>query len=503
MILSDRQAVDSARTRRLRRMPRAFSGNTRCFRSLAQVSAENNQRVDSARTRRLRRIKSGFTLIELLVATTLFVTLMGIVTVSFNRLSNASNKALQILNLNTKADAIQRQLEADIRAMLPVAALHLQVEAAPYTLTFMRQVKDLHPSHFRNTTLESGVNPFESRFFKMHRISDTAWIRYRWGEGAIERGLSRVNEIALTALENNGMDYTCNTEKYLWEPIFTTRPSTGVHANAITPMVQRHYEYFEGKGATIATVGSDGGAAAAAAGKIAVYKNATSTLYLGKKTGWGVPAGPLVWEQEPYDYRHLYTTLSTGNEDQLSDPDVSGDGIPDDGVNDAYAVRNSDGQSLNKDRLNLLGATDDDGDGNLLYPSQMKPLFDGIEYMHFELIGRDGDIIGAGDETDRLGDGADSLDISGVDPSTGEGYARRPIGVRVSFLLHSINQGVLDDEDCDGDGDIEETLSVAIRHAVALQGLATRREEIAAYEKIALKYGYSSIYFVQGIQVGQ
>ncbi len=449
---------------------------------------------------------SAFTIVELMVATTLFVSLMGLVTVAFARLSNASEKALQILNLHTRADTIQRQLERDFRAMLPVAAVHLQTEDKPYTITFMRQVTDLHPGVFRKDALKPGTNPFESRFFTKHRMCDTVWIRYRWGDGSLDRGLSRVNELTLYRLGNNGTDWHANTEEYLWTPKFSTRPSTGVHANAITPMVQQHYDFFEGKG-NINTVGSDGDCIAAATEKVAIYQNARNRLFLGKKTGWGVPAVPQVWENAPFDYRHLYTTICTGNEIQLSDPDVADDNMPDDGQNDAYAVRNADGNSVNKDRLNLVGATDtftdSDGEEHQLYPSQMMPLFDGVEYMQLELIGRDGEVLESGDETDRLSDGNKSLDFSGLHPATGDGYENRPIGVRVSFLLHAISNEIKDEEDFNDNGDTQELLSAAIRDKVLNDSLATRTDEIAAFERYALKFGYSCIYYVQGIQVAQ
>ena len=207
------------------------------------------------------------------------------------------------------------------------------------------------------------------------------------------------------------------------------------------------------------------------------------------------------------DYRHLYTTLSTGNEDQLSDPDRANDGIPDDGQNDAYAVRNADGQSVNKDRLNLLGVTDTftDAEGNehLLYPSQMRPLFEGVEFINFEFIGQDGDVMTAADESDRLGDGATSIDISGLDPTTGEGYEKRPACARVSFLLHAIGTDELDDQDVNEDGDTTQLLSQAIRDKVASEGLATRLDEIAAFERYASQNGYSCVYIVQSIKIGQ
>lgn len=450
---------------------------------------------------------TGFTLVEILVATALFVSLVGLVAVSFSRLSNASDKALQILKLHTRADAIQRQLEQDLRVMMPVAALHIQTKTKPYTLTFMRQVKDLHPSLFRNTSLKSGVNPFEARYHSKHRISDTAWVRYVWGDGQLQRGVSRVNELTLSLIGNGEVDYNCNTEKYFWTPNFTTRPSTGVHANAITPMVQQHYDFFEGRG-TINPVNSEGDCAAAATQKIAVYQAADNSITIANRhkpfdAAWNqqtpsFPAG---------DYRHLYTTLSTGNEIQLLDPDRADDGIPDDGQNDAYAVRNSDGQSVNKDRLNLLGSTDvfTDADGNehQLYPSQIRPLFDGMEFIQFEFIGRDGDVLTAADETDRLGDGASSIDISGLDPTTGEGYENRPSRVRVTFLLHAIGSDELDDEDIDEDGDTMELLSQAMRERVESEGLATRLEKIAAFERYASRYRYSCVYIAQSIKIGQ
>ena len=123
--------------------------------------------------------------------------------------------------------------------------------------------------------------------------------------------------------------------------------------------------------------------------------------------------------------------------------------------------------------------------------------------MHVELIGRDGEVMESADETDRLGDGSKSLDFSGLHPATGEGYEKRPLSVRVSFLLHAISPEILDDEDFNGNGITDELFSTAIREKVEAESLATRKEKIEAFERYALRYGYSCIYFVQGIQVGQ
>ena len=448
------------------------------------------------------RSEKAFTIVELMVATTLFVSLMGLVTIAFARLSNASEKALQVLSLHTRADTIQRQLERDFRAMLPVAAVHLQAEEKPYTITFMRQVTDLHPSIFRNYVLKPGTNPFEQRFFSKHRMCDTVWIRYRWGEGSLDRGLSRVNELTLHRLDNNGTDWHSNTENHLYTPEYGTRPATGVQANAITPMVQRHYDFFEGKG-SLNQVSADGTCIAKAGDRIAVYEEVSTAVKIGDRKNPEL----MVWNKQDGDYRHLYTTIETGNVKQLSDPDVADDNMPDDGQNDAYAVRNADGNSVNKDRLNIIGATDvytdSNGEEHQLYPTQIQPLFDGVEYMQLELIGRNGEVMDGGDETDRLSDGNKSLDFSGLHPATGEGFGARPISVRVSFLLHAINNEIKDDEDFNDNGDVEELLSLAIRDKVASESLATRADEIAAFERYALSFGYSCMYFVQGIQVGQ
>ena len=438
----------------------------------------------------------AFTLIEILVATTLFIALMGLVTVSFSRLSSASNKALQILDLNTKADAIFGVLESDYRALLPVAAVHLDADGDNGTFTFMRQVTDQHPTFFRQGTLKSGVTPFESRYFSLHRLTDTIWVRYQWENGTLQRAYSRIEHIPLVL--NSGYDFYCNTGNQMKTVNFSKRPSEGIHASAVTPMVHRHYCYFEGQG-SIAAVDNNGDCTAQASQKVAVYAVADTSVavradkdYTGSPYPWNTPSA----SYPAGDYRHLYTTINVGNTQQLSDPDSESGG------NNAYAVRNADGQMLNKDRLNLLGSTDEDADGHVYYPNQMRPLFDAIEYFEMELVGRDGEALGSGDETDSLGDGAQSMDISGIDDRTGAGYELRPSCIRVSFLLHAIDADVRDDADYDNDNDIEESLADAIRQVVTAEGLATRAEAMKSFKQHAAIHGFSSIQLVQSIKVG-
>ncbi len=426
--------------------------------------------------------RHAFTLIEILVASALFVSLMGVSAVAFQRISNGSEKALQVLELHSRADILLRYLESDLRNMPQTTAVHLQNTSEPYTLTFMKPVVDTNPAYFHLGNTENNNNYFEA---ESPRLTDLIWVRWHWEQGALKRGQSRKNESSVDAGSSSNATYVSATDDKIRDLNLESAVPRGIQNNAVSPMAQQHYDYFKGLGASTHSIDADGVSAAAPAQKLPVFQTLSSTLYSGNaSTLFDTAAAP--WRVDT-DYNHLYTTLDLGNETQIAD---------------AYAVRNVDGLSVNKDYLNLLGNDATDADGNFIYPTQMRYLFSGIEYLELGLLGRDGQLLGGGDETDRLGDAQASLDFSGINPINGYGYNQRPTHVRVSYLLHSIDLTNRDDLDFDADADYDEALADAIRTIVDGESHPTRIDKIHAFQKYALRHGFASVLINQSVQLG-
>ncbi|NRA39942.1 MAG: hypothetical protein HRU15_17500, partial [Planctomycetes bacterium] len=345
-------------------------------------------------------------------------------------------------------------------------------------------------------------NPFEE---DPPRLTDLVWVRWQWENGVVSRAQSRSNFIAWESVNSTDGRYHSATENNirvldLSGQLSTGAIPTGMQNNGVTPMLQQHFDYFEGQGAMVNSVNADGTSNAGPAGKLAVYDLVDSTYFVSSyprpcdlfdtaSAPWRVRV-----DDPTYDYHinnaHLHTTIDLGS---ASSNTVAG----------AYAVRNQDGKSVNKDRLNLIGC-DAVYNGEKYYPSQLQHLFGNVEYFTIELIGRDGEVITAtaSDESDRLGDNAASIDISGINPLHGNGLAKRPTQVRISYLLHSIKISERDDLDYDDDNDADEELSQAIRDEVADENWATRIEKVRSYKQRALEHGFASILMTQTVQLG-
>lgn len=428
---------------------------------------------------------NAFTLVELLVAMALFVSLMALVSTSFQRLSSGGERALQVLELHRKADAVMRFLEDDVRNLQQMCAVHAQVKTEPYTLTFMRPAGDSFDNFFHRGQTVSSKSAFSEQ---PPRLTDMMWVRWSWTNGAFSRGQSRNNSNAGNDSEQwESSTYLPNTKHYIKDVEVDLTIPKGIQNNAITPTPQRHYDYFEGMGASIYPIDSNGNCAAGPGQKVAVYETVQCAY---QNSGSYQIAEFFDYVDSPWrlgDYRHLYTTIDCGNQTQISD---------------AYAVRNPNGLTVNKDKLNLLGNEATDADGDKIYPSQMRFLFDGVEYLTLELFKRDGSsYTSVTDESDRLGDGTSSIDISGVDPLTGEGADKRPVSLRISFLLHKIELDIRDDDDFDFDNDTEEPLSAAIRQRVSKEK-SGRIERMELYKFYANQYGQSAIIVTQIVRIG-
>ena len=445
----------------------------------------------------------GFTLLEILVASTIFVSLMGVVTFSFHRISNGGNKGIQVLELHTKADAILRFMETDVRNSPNIAALHLRpaTSTEPGTFTFMKQVNDTHPYYTHLGKTVPDHNPFEAVSGQSFRLTDLIWVRWQWKDGSFKRGQSRINQRKDDGRQwasgsNDGLKrYSSASMRWIRYADVDRGYPLCIQTNCIPPRYQRHYDYFVGTGPIQPIDPSTGESKAGPGEKIQIYKTVGGAW----RYSDGFHLSQLFdWENSPWriknqqwqggDLRHLYTTLECGNQDSLSDTN-------------AYAVRNEDGKSINKDRLNLVGAKDVDDNGNILYPSQIYELFDCMEYVKIELVKRNGAVLTESDDTNRLNDPY-SLDISGVDPLSGEGLDKRPTHVRISYLLHNVTIKNFDELDIDGDGDGEEPLSQAIREVVERETGLNRIEKIAQYKALALQRGYTAIFFSQTVLLG-
>ncbi len=453
--------------------------------------------------------KRAFTIIELLIASTIFIGLMSLLSVAFNRLSSGGQKSLEVMQLHAKADALMRFMEQEVRCMPHIAAIHLKQATGtePGTLTFMKQTSNTHywRSHYGRTS--DDINPY-NKSLQRFRFTDIIWTRWQWGDGAFKAGESRMNNFKhrIHFLANHKNIQRFNTASLNVLQLVNLDQAYGMQDNDVEPMVQRHYDFFEGKGSPAPVNATTGACAASAGDKIRVYKTVGGDYRKGGHlnrywlsetiegtAGTGGKDAPYRLRNSEYqggDYRHHYTTLSVGNNEALSD-------------SNAYAVRNEDGQSLNKDRLNLIGADDTDANDRALYPSQIKEIISGVEFYKVDMIKRNGDIIGAGDETDRLGDGGTSLDISGIEPESGVGRDKRPIQMRMYFLLHAIPDEEFDELDFDEDGDVSERLSKSMRDAVyADTTLTTNDERLQAFKKLVIKAGYVAIEFNQSVQLG-
>ena len=150
---------------------------------------------------------------------------------------------------------------------------------------------------------------------------------------------------------------------------------------------------------------------------------------------------PKFFEAKHYlHYLHSYSVV--GNRFPLSD--------------ETYAVRNPDGISYNKDRLNLLGAEDETtaSDPQIIFPSQLVPLnqINNVECVCLSFHLSDGSMPM---DADTLNDSTATIDIKGTGPqldkSSPDIIKNRPDYSLFSFLMHDIPVDALDIDDIDQD----------------------------------------------------
>ena len=420
---------------------------------------------------------SGFTLIELLVATTIFVSLVGICSAAFYRLSNESKKTLEIIGLHMQADAMMRVMEHELMNAQTTTAIHVHNavdEIDESTLTLMVSTTDNDDAVHQGDTSSS----WNSYIGPRQRRVDMVWLHYAGRNGSIYKAQSPIHcadDTDHVSIDENLR--ILDTQRW---------PPRGVQANGGSPTPQKEFKYFWGLGSGVNPVDADGDSAAGLAEKIQVYRLMNPGNYTGNVCNlFGAADAP--WRTD-YDLRHVAVTMETGNFEALSA--------------EAFAVRNPDNLTINKDRLFLLGADDEDGFGNKLYPGQSARRFLNIEFLEFSLLNRDGREIDETDEDDTLGDGADSLDVNGIDPDTGAGIIKRPKWLRYSCIMHSIGSEESDETDYDNDNDIDESLGKAIRDLVWREAHGTRLERVQSFIRHARSLGYSSLYVNQSVKLG-
>ena len=423
-------------------------------------------------------IRSGFTLVEILVAMAIGLMVVGILTNVFMNLSAGSRTVLEMLELHARSDAMTRLLESDIKDLQQTAAIHLQADDT-HSFTFMRAVtnQDESVTHRGNTL--TGANPFVA---VSSRKTGLIWVRWEWGDGVVSRG-----ESPRSVAPRYGERYfrrINNTHNYLFrDDNGVTGAPYGMQGNGLLPQHQRYYVHFEGTGSKGDFNLVTGAFTQNPGEKLSVFKRISDTYEV--STGGGnwlwcslFDTDKSVWRFN-HNYNHLYTTLILGNSDKLS------------GEN-AYAVVNVDGITVNKDRLNLLGSDEDfDANGELLYESQLRPVFTSIEYFDIALQRRDGT---------QIGDGSQSIDINGIDPINGAGFDVRPTIVTVSCLIHNIKDEI-DELDYDQDGNSEEPLASAVRDLVGAESYVTVNEQRRAFARHCRKNGFQSLSVTKSIKI--
>jgi hypothetical protein len=147
---------------------------------------------------------------------------------------------------------------------------------------------------------------------------------------------------------------------------------------------------------------------------------------------------PMRWDK--YYKHNVFTHSVVGNNILLSE--------------DCYAVKNPDGLTYNKDRINLLGAPDETPNGTTIYPNQVRPLGlkPNIECAMISYHFADNT---QPTDDDSLGDGTATIDIRGTGsqlrPGSENVINNRPDYAVLSFLLHNIPEDHPDIDDIDDD----------------------------------------------------
>ena len=373
------------------------------------------------------RTVHGFTLIEILIATTIFVTLIGIVASITANLASLSRTSLSVIEMHREAHIIAGALFKNYENSHITTAI---------SLDFSKQ-NEIATTFMTNThaEMDSGGNS-HSTLVANPTFSDFVWNRFEFDfvKGQVRYGESR----------NPGSQRGVSTIRE-----GTMHKTSSLHSGGISSMhrvatPQREFRFFEGTGAVIEANGDwvwDDDKNISASGKRRMYQHCAF-----ETSGGDNGTDPrFTIDEKPHFF--LYTHGMVGNRILLSE--------------EAYAVRNQDGISYNKDRLNLIGSDDttthaDDAEKVILYESQMRPLTlrDNVECGMLRYVRADG--LDPNDD-DTMSDANASLDVVGLNAQSQDAakilseYQNRPRFIECSFVLHNITHDIGDYDDIDGD----------------------------------------------------
>ncbi len=431
----------------------------------------------------LRKSLSAFTLIEILIASTIFVTLMGIVAGIAAHLSAVSNRTMAILEMHRDAKIITEGFFKNYENSHITTAIGLD----------FRDTNKISTTFMTNTHNEMDKNgSYTVTLYPSPTIADFVWNRLEFDmmTGTAFYGQTR-NPVSGRTHYSRMRDSDLHASG--------TGSNKGISKYHIFATPQREYRFFEGTGNLKVANGNwvwDDDKDIAAGEKRQMYQHCDFETPSG-----GNSTDPRFTMDEKC-YFFLQTHAVVGNNTLLSE--------------DAYAVRNPDGITYNKDRLNLIGAPDktthaDPYQTKELYPGQMHPLTtkNNIECGIIRYIRADG---AAPTDDDTMNDLNDSLDIVGVNPQMQNAtqivdeLENRPKYIECSFVLHNITNDIGDYEDIDGDpatiyliDAIRNKIHVIdggiLDYASYLTEMQTRQDNFMALVKksgfIALKFNFA------------
>ncbi|NRA37067.1 MAG: prepilin-type N-terminal cleavage/methylation domain-containing protein, partial [Planctomycetes bacterium] len=336
------------------------------------------------------KLNIGFTLIELLISVTLFMLLIGITAKILSTLNKMGAKAVTIVEMHQQAGEILNVFTNDMRNMHLTTAYSMSFSdpLVPQT-TFMSNQK-------REQGKASGsYGPYSLSADKTN--TDFIWVRWEMDHlnGTLKRGRSRppaTSYIIASSAETNIHVTTQTSDKGISQ-----------YQRFATPQTQMLY--FEG-GAKLWddnvawTWNADGGTASVAGSLPGDKRRLFHNCAFEDSTGnYNYPDPKFISIQ---NYKFLiYNKSVIGNSSPLSD--------------ECYAVKNADGLSYNKDRINLIGSLDkttpsDPDKAVELYPNQITRLCDNIDCVNISYhLANENEPV----SDDTLND-VDSIDVNGT-----------------------------------------------------------------------------------------
>ena len=385
---------------------------------------------------------NGFTLVELLIAVSIFMILMGITAKLLATLSDLGKKSIAVVEMHQQAFEIINVFTNDMRNM------HL---TTAFSLSFEDQ--DIPQSTFMtNQKKEQGkgggsYGPYSVAPDKTN--TDFMWVRWECDlmNGNLKRGRTRPSP-STTTLAKTDYDSLHSTDN---------RSTKGISQYQRFATPQTEMVYFEGKGSS--KIGSTVWTWNADSGIKASEKRRMYQLCQFQTSDGGKRSDRAMRFNKHYKY-FIFTHSVVGNRRLLSE--------------ECYAVKNADGMTYNKDRLNLIGApdeTDNPSSQTVLYPNQIAPLnlHPNFECTLISYHLADGTPPA---DDDTLSDANASLDVKGTGPqlraSSSAIINNRPDYVLLSFLSHNVPNDDPDIDDIDNDPSTVHFID-AVRNKVHVQ----------------------------------